>query len=68
MAESTYITQNGDQWDSIAKKVYGNELDADWLMENNGKFVGVFEFDAGVVLETPPLPVNRINNLPPWRR
>ena len=68
MAETTYITQDGDQWDSIAKKVYGDELNADWLMENNGKFIGTFEFDAGMVLKTPPLPENRISNLPPWRR
>lgn len=68
MTKSTYITQDGDQWDSIAKKVYGDELNADWLMENNGKYIGTFEFGAGVVLKTPPLPEARENNMPPWRR
>ncbi len=68
MAETVYITQDGDQWDSIAKKVYGNELYADFLMEHNGKYIDVFEFDAGTVLRTPSLPETKTSNLPPWRR
>ena len=33
----TYITIEGDCWDSIAKTVYGSEFHADYLMKNNIK-------------------------------
>lgn len=62
----TYTTAAGDQWDMIAKKVYGDELLASWLMENNPQYIAIFEFDAGVVLATPDLPDEK-NTLPPWR-
>ena len=68
MAEQIYITCDKDQWDSIAKKVYGNELNADYLMEHNSKYIGIFEFDGGVVLKTPPLPETKASSLPPGRR
>lgn len=63
----TYITENGDKWDSIALKVYGDETKADWLMDNNLFYVSVFEFSAGIVLKTPALTEERSGNLPPWR-
>ena len=62
----TYTTGPGDQWDMIAKKVYGDELHADWLMENNQQHIGTFQFDAGTVLATPDLPEKK-TTLPPWR-
>lgn len=62
----TYTTAPGDQWDIIAKKVYGNELHAGWLMENNPQFIHIYEFDAGTVLKTPDLPDEK-STLPPWR-
>lgn len=66
MAE-TYITKAGDQWDMIAKSVYGDELYADYLMEKNLMLVDTFEFSAGVVMNTPDLPEDREGTLPPWR-
>ena len=30
-----YTTKSGDTWDLIALNVYGSELKADWLMQNN---------------------------------
>lgn len=65
---ATYTTRDGDQWDIIAKRVYGNELHADWLMENNGRYIGIYEFDAGTVLSVPPLPESKAAELPPWRK
>jgi phage tail protein X len=64
----TYTTKAGDQWDSIAKKVYGSEMHADFLMENNLPLLDIYEFDAGTVLKTPDLPLEQSNMLPPWRR
>lgn len=65
---ATYTTRDGDQWDIIAKRVYGNELHADRLMENNGKYLDIYEFDAGTVLSVPPLPESKVAELPPWRK
>lgn len=63
-----YITKTGDQWDMIAKRVYGNELYADILMQNNFEFLDVFQFDAGVVIRCPEIERTAGNELPPWRR
>ena len=64
----TYTTKAGDQWDMIAKKVYGSEMHADFLMENNLPLLDIYEFDAGTVLNTPDLPLEQSSTLPPWRR
>lgn len=64
----TYTTTAGDQWDMIAKKVYGSEMHADFLMENNLPLLDIYEFDAGTVLNTPDLPLEQSSLLPPWRR
>lgn len=64
---ATYTTKGGDQWDAIAKAVYGDEKRADFLMEKNPRLLDVFQFDAGTVLSTPPLPDAQNGSLPPWR-
>lgn len=64
----TYTTQSGDQWDSIAKTVYGNESAADWLMQNNYPLLDIYQFGAGTILRTPVLPAGRDGSLPPWRQ
>lgn len=33
-----YTTKSGDTWDLIALNVYGSELKADWLMQNNPRY------------------------------
>lgn len=63
----SYVTVSGDTWDGIAKTVYGAERYADYLMQNNQAWVGVFRFDAGVVLAAPDLPEERNGLLPPWK-
>lgn len=67
MAASKYITQSGDQWDSIAKRVYGDEKYADFLMASNFALLDIYEFDAGVTVRTPPLPEQKQETLPQWR-
>lgn len=64
----TYTTADGDNWDAIAKKVYGDELKADALIAANLRYVDVFSFDSGVVLTAPELTDEQAVNLPPWRR
>lgn len=64
-----YVTQAGDQWDLIAKKVYGDETYMSYLIDNNLQYIDVFEFSAGTTLYTPPLDdESTIDMLPPWRQ
>lgn len=63
----TYTTVQGDAWDIIAKKVYGSELYADFLMKNNLKYIDVFIFDEGTILNTPENNFSD-NMLPEWRQ
>ena len=62
-----YITQAGDQWDTIAKAVYDDEQRADLLMQANFKYLDIFQFDTGVQLVVPDEPENSSTTLPPWR-
>lgn len=64
----TYTTMQGDAWDAIAHRVYGNVSYTGYLMENNHPHLDTFRFDAGVVLQTPDLPAdNSVDNVPIWR-
>ncbi|MDD7602307.1 MAG: tail protein X [Firmicutes bacterium] len=63
----TYTTKDGDMWDMIAKKVYGNELLADRLLQANRGLAGVFKFDAGEVIIVPEIEDGEAAGLPPWR-
>lgn len=65
---TTYTTKDGDQWDMIAKKVYGSEIYMDYLIAQNLDKIDIFQFPAGVTLNTPDLPEVKISDLPPWRR
>lgn len=65
----TYVTTEGDCWDSIAKKVYGSEFNADYLMKNNIDKIDIYIFPSGVELKTPELSdeLKTVNSLPDWR-
>lgn len=64
----TYTTIQGDCWDMIAKKVYGNEKYASYLMANNLPLIDTFMFKSGVVINTPELKQEVIETLPDWRK
>ena len=63
----TYITRQGDTWDTIALEIYGNEIYAGFLMENNYAHLDTLIFSAGAILSTPELPEETESELPPWR-
>lgn len=65
---STYRTIQGDTWDIIAKKVYGEERCLDYLMEHNFPLLDYFIFPAGIELQTPDLPNRQPDDLPEWRK
>ena len=62
-----YTTRAGQQWDEIALEVYGDEENADVLMQANPQELGTYQFPAGVVLNTPELTEEQTTELPPWR-
>lgn len=62
-----YRTVLGDTWDIIAKKVYGDEKAAGWLMKKNPRQLGTAIFTDDVYIYTPPLPAVEDGELPDWR-
>ena len=67
MASDTYTTKQGDMWDSIAYKVYGDEYKLHYLMDANKEYVEIVIFPAGIVLTIPELTDDETTNLPPWK-
>ena len=66
--ENPYTTKQGDTWDLIAFRVYGDVKYTGWLMQNNFPHLDIFVFDAGVVLQTPELPESeQLAGAPVWR-
>lgn len=63
----TYTTVQGDTWDIIAKKVYGDELYAGFLMQHNFPLLKYLIFDTGIVLNVPDLPEETQETIPIWR-
>ena len=64
---STYTTIQGDMWDSIAYKLYGDEKHMNILAEANGHLLDVLVFSAGTVLTVPDLPDQVDDSMPFWR-
>lgn len=63
----TYETVQGDTWDIIAKKVYGEEKYAGYLMESNRLLLDYMIFPGGVALSIPELTEEQDADLPIWR-
>lgn len=63
-----YTTIQGDMWDMIAYKAYGNELGMSQLLDANQKYRDYVIFPAGIVLNIPDYKQSELSLLPPWRR
>ena len=63
-----YETQLGDTWDVIAKKIYGDEKYADYVMGNNPTLITTTIFSAGTLVWIPDLPPDETDELPEWRK
>lgn len=63
-----YVTIQGDMWDNIAKKVYGDEAKMNVLLEHNVEYQDIVIFPANVTLVCPTIPTKRTTILPPWKR
>ncbi len=62
-----YKTRQGECWDAVAKNVYGSEKHIGYLMQNNMPLLDTVVFSAGIMINTPDLPVDE-TNLPAWRK
>ena len=67
---STYTTIQGDTWDGIAYKLYGDEKYMKNLIEANWRYTDVLVFSAGVELTVPEITEEEKDNdnLPIWRQ
>lgn len=63
-----YTTIQGDTWDIIALKVYGNERYMSDLLKANPRYIDTMFFGAGVEIVCPDIEQNAVENLPPWKR
>ena len=62
-----YITVQGDTFDMLALKAYGNEFLSHLIIQANPECAGVLVFDAGVKLNLPKVSKKATASLPPWR-
>lgn len=62
-----YTTIQGDTWDSIAYKLYGDEKYMKNLIEANWPLLEVLVFSSGTVITVPDLPEETDDDLPFWR-
>ncbi|MBI9092727.1 MAG: tail protein X [Desulfobacterium sp.] len=63
-----YITTQGDTWDIIAFKLYGNEKAMDKLIEANPAHRDTVFFSANVSLVVPVVEMRSTDPAPPWRQ
>ena len=67
MPADTYITIQGDAWDAIAYRLWGEERFFMDLVAANPEHLDMVIFPAGVELRIPPAPERVIRQeLPPW--
>lgn len=64
----TYIATNGDTWDSIAFKVYGDEFMCDQICAaNRRRHEGVLMFEGGEQIDLPETVTAQLNVIKaPW--
>lgn len=64
----TYLTTQGDMWDSVSHKLYGSEMHVAELIAANPEHVNVSVFGGNVPLRVPEIEPAPKFGLPPWRR
>lgn len=63
----TYTTIQGDTWDLISYKIFGDEKYMRYLIEANWDYADVLVFSSGAVLTVPELPEEPDEDMPFWR-
>lgn len=65
---TTYTTIQGDTWDYIAWKLYGDEKFMRYLIEANWQLLETLVFSAGTEITVPDLPDEVDEDAPFWRQ
>ena len=68
MQINTYRTSQGDTWDMISYRAYGNEKYVDKLIQANLFYKEVVIFPANVKLTIPEISISYQSTLPLWKR
>ena len=68
MTKRVYKTIQGDTWDGIAVKVYGDEKYMNELLEANQAYREIIIFPANVSLSLPNIQTRTATILPPWKK
>lgn len=71
MPNAEYITTQGDRWDTIAFKAYGDATNFSGIIDANPNLPETDVFEGGIKLIVPILvePINsNLDQLPPWKR
>ena len=66
-----YITNDGDRWDLISYKLYGNALCYEVIVNANPDVKIVPVLSGGIKLRIPNIEIENIlseDDLPPWKR
>ncbi len=64
---SAYTTIQGDTWDRIARRFYGDERQMHRLLSANPAHRNVLIFSAGIVLTIPVADTTQTAARPPWK-
>jgi phage tail protein X len=68
LTKRVYKTIQGDTWDGIAVKVYGDEKYMNELLEANQAYREIIIFPANVSLSLPDIQTQTTTILPPWKK
>lgn len=63
-----YKTIQGDTWDNISFKVYGEDKFSKSLIRANPRYMNIAIFSGGIELICPDIPNTKNLSLPPWRQ
>ncbi|KAA9003990.1 phage tail protein [Paenibacillus spiritus] len=63
-----YRTIQGDTWDAVAYKLYGDENLMTLLLEANPEQADKVILDGNLLLHVPVRPEQTSEDLPPWKR
>lgn len=62
-------TKQGDTWDTLSLRAYGDELHMDALIMANPDWRKVVVFPAGIEIAVPAIDTAKAaSGLPPWKR
>lgn len=67
---TSYTTRQGDTWDNIAYRAYGDALAMQSIINANPQIPITDELPAGITLNVPIIPEPTLDTdlLPPWKR